>query len=172
MKYAEIYHEYESCLSQKNAFLAELSGLKEGCVSVKNISGKQYSYLQKKKNGKVCSEYIRKDDLEQVAAELRKRHDLEQAIELKNDQMDKLEAAAKLLDRKLYQALIGSRRCSLMDSLPLDIRGNTLEFGNAVAALEGIPVSKEVEENLSLWATGQYSYKDSFFQILAKYKLI
>ena len=59
-----------------------------------------------------------------------------------------------------------------MDSMPVDARRKSLEFGNAMTALEGIPASEDTETALSLWAMGQYSFTDGYLQTLAKYRLI
>ena len=172
MKYKELYNEYNSLLSQRSGYLQTASALKEGYISTKRISGKQYYYLQKKADGKLCSEYIKEDMLPQVKSELQKRDEIEKAIEKINEQLNRLETAANILDKTLCHKLIILRRCSVMDSLPVDMRKKSLEFGNAMTALEGIPASEDTEKKLSLWAEGQYSFKDSYLQTLSKYHLI
>jgi len=52
------------------------------------------------------------------------------------------------------------------------MRKKSLEFGNAMTALEGIPAGKDTEKNLSLWASGKYSFKDGYLKTLTKYHLI
>ena len=42
MKYKELYNEYNSLLSERNDYARAMSGLKEGYISTKTISGKQY----------------------------------------------------------------------------------------------------------------------------------
>jgi len=59
-----------------------------------------------------------------------------------------------------------------MDSMPVEMRKKSLEFGNAMTALEGIPASDYTNESLSLWAMGKYSFKDSYIRTLEKYNLI
>ena len=51
-------------------------------------------------------------------------------------------------------------------------RKKALEFGNAMAALEGIAASEETESILTQWVNGQYSYKDGYLKMLRKYHLI
>ena len=172
MKYKEIYEEYECLLLKKNDCAKMIFSLKDGYISTKTISGRKYSYLQKKVDNKVNSEYIKAEILPQVKAELKKRGEIEQELGLIDERLNKLEAAAKILDNSLYHKLIILRRCSLMDSMPLETRKRALEFGNAMTALEGIPASDETEKNLSLWAAGQYSFKDAYLQTLEKYNLI
>ena len=149
-----------------------LSTLKEGYISNKIISGNKYFYLQKKVDGKLCSEYIKEDMLPQVRYELQKRVELEQAIIHAEKRLDRLEAAAKLLDKTLCRKLIILRRCAEMDSMSAEERRKSLEFGNAMTALEGIPASEDTETALSMWAMGQYSFRDGFLKALAKYRLI
>jgi len=172
MKYRELYDEYNSLLSKKSDYSKTLSTLKEGYISTKTISGKKYSYLQKKINGKINSEYIKEDMLPRVKSELQKRDEIEQAINQITEQLDKLETAMKVLDKSLYHKFIILRRCSLMDSMPAEARKKSLEFGNAMTALEGIPASEDTEKSLLLWAIGQYSFRDSYLQTLTKYHLI
>ena len=172
MKYKELYDEYTDLLSKKSDYWATLSALKEGYISTKTISGKQYSYLQKKIDGKINSEYIKEDILTQVKAELQRRAEIGQAINRTDEQLDRLETAVNLLDKSLHHNLINLRRCSSMDSMPVEKRKKSLEFGNAMTALEGIPASEDTEKTLSLWAVGQYSFKDGYLQTLAKYHLI
>jgi hypothetical protein len=172
MKYKELYDEYNSLLSQQNEYLRTSSTIKEGYISTKTISGKQYFYLQKKIEGKINSEYIKEDMLPQVKSELQQRGEIEKAIDRTNEQLDRLETAVKVLDKSLYHKLIILRRCALMDSMPVDMRKKSLEFGNAMNALEGIPASEDTEKTLSLWAAGQHSFRDSYLQTLTKYRLI
>ena len=172
MKYKELYAEYDDLLLKRDNYAKMMFPLKDGCISTKTIYGKKYSYLQKKANGKVNSEYIKDEILPQIKAELRQRGELEQELATIDEQLNKLEAAVKILDNSLYHKLIILRRCALMDSMPLEMRKKSLEFGNAMTALEGLPVSDTTEQNLFSWASGQYSFKDSYLQTLVKYNLI
>jgi len=172
VRYKELYDEYNSFLSQQGEYLEISYTLRDGYISKKTISGKQYPYLQRKVDGRLNSEYIREDKLPQVKSELQKRIEIERAIDRTNEELDRLEVAAKVLDKSLYHKLIIIRRCSLMDSMPVDMRKKSLEFGNAMTALEGIPASEDTEKTLSLWAIGQYSFKDGYLRTLTKYHLI
>ena len=172
MKYRELYAEYNYLLSKQSDYLKIISDLKQGYISTKTISGKKYYYLQKKADGKTQSEYIRGNMLPQIKAELQKREEMENELKIIDEQLNKLEAAVKLLDANLYRRFIILKRCSLMDSMPVEMRKKSLEFSNAMTALEGIPAGADTEENLSLWASGQYSFKNGYLQVLAKYNLI
>ena len=172
MKYKELYDEYNALLGTRNDYMRTASGLKDGYISNKNISGKQYSYLQKKVDGKLKSEYIKEDLLPQVKQELQKRVRLENEITRADEQLNKLETAVGVLDKDLYHKLIILRRCAAMDAMPVDMRKKSLEFGNAMNALEGIPASEYAENALSRWAIDQYSFRDSYLQVLTKHHLI
>jgi len=172
MKYKAIYDEYNSLLSEQAESLKELSTLNDGYISKKQISGRQYFYLQKKVGGKVNSEYVREDLLPQIEDELQKRNALEKTIAKMDEKLINLEAAAKVLNKALYRQLIVLRRCFLMDSLPVEQRKKSLAFGNAMTALEGIPASENTEKSLSLWAFGQHSFKDGYLQALRNHNLV
>ena len=172
MKYKEIYDEYNFLLAKLNDYAKILLTLKDGYISTKTISGKKYYYLQKKINNKINSEYIRAELLPQIEAQLQKRGEAETEIKLINEQLGKLETAVMVVDKNLYRTLINLKRSSAMDFIPLDIRKKSLEFGNAMTALEGIPASEETDKNLLLWAAGEHSFKDSYLQTLAKYNLM
>ena len=172
MKYKELYDEYNALLSARCDYLKATTGLRDGYISNKTISGKQYSYLQKKADGKLKSEYIKEDLLPQVKQELQKRAHIEKEIIGTDKQLDRLETAVSMLDKALYHKLIILRRCAAMDTMPVDMRRKSLEFGNAMTALEGIPASEDTENALSRWVAGQYNFRDGYLQVLAKYNLI
>ena len=172
MKYKEIYDEYLSLLSLWSVCMETSSSLKDGYISTKTISGKKYSYLQKMVDGKINSEYIKVEMLPQVKSELQRRDEIKKEINHINDQLNRLETAAKVLDKSLHHKLIIRRRCSLMDSMPVEIRKKSLSFGNAIAAIEGLPTSDETEQSMYLWATGQHSFMDGYMNVLAKYNLV
>jgi len=172
LKYQEIFNEYNSLLAKRIGFLETARNLREGYISTKSISGKQYYYLQKKTDNKISSEYVREDMLPQVKSELQKRGEIEIAVKQTDEQLDRLESAANVLDKALYRKLVILRRCSVMDAMPAEQRRKSLLFGNAMTALEGIPASADTENALSLWTAGQRSFRDGYLQALVKYHLI
>ena len=172
MRYQAIYDEYRLLLSDQSENLKILSTLSDGYISKKRISGKHYFYLQKKVDGKMISEYIREELLPQVESELQKRAVLADALAQTDKKLNNLEAATKMLDTSLYRQLIVLRRCSLMDSLPVEERKKSLAFGNAMTALEGIPASENTEKSLALWVSGQQSFKDGYLQALRSHNLV
>ena len=172
MEYQDLQNEYTSMLRDKTECQKNLALLKDGYISTKTISGKKYAYLQYRVNGKLFSEYIKDDYLPEVRAELDTRGALLNRIQEIDSRLEKLEAAADILDHSLRRKLIMLRRCAAMETMTIDERKKSLAFGSAMTALEGIPTRKETEENLSRWAAGDLSFQESFQNTLRTYHLV
>lgn len=54
-----LLEEFERISRTETLINKELEGLPKGYISKKKINGKEYSYLQFRKDGKVCSQYIK-----------------------------------------------------------------------------------------------------------------
>jgi len=171
MKYKEIFDEYASQVRENIEYRNNLKSLKKGYISTKMISGKKYNYLQYRENGKLLSEYIKNDNLPEIRSELEKRTDIYNRIHDLDEQLNKLEAAAAILDKNLYRNLVNLRRCSKMKILTLSERQKALEFSKAMTMLEGIPTSIDTENNLSCWVNGDISFYDCFINTLLSYNL-
>jgi len=171
MEYRELLYDYASLLQDKTECQNSLTFLKDGYISIKTISGKKYTYLQYRVNGKLLSEYVKNDYLPEVRAQLDKRTVLLNRIIEIDVQLKKIESAAGILDKNLLRKLILLRRCAAMEAMSFEERGKSLAFGNAMASLEGIPASEETENNLSRWATGDLSFQESFLNTLRAYNL-
>ncbi|MCL2125365.1 MAG: hypothetical protein FWH33_05170 [Oscillospiraceae bacterium] len=172
MEYQELYDEYASLLRDKTECHNNLAVLKDGYISTKTISGKKYTYLQHRVNGKLISEYVKDDHLPEVRAELDKRTILLNRINEIDDRLEKVESAVGILDKNLLRKLIILRRCAAMETMSFEERGKSLAFGSAMTALEGIPTSEETEKNLSRWAIGDLSFQESFLNTLWTYHLV
>jgi hypothetical protein len=172
MQYQEIYDEYTILLNERSISARAIAHLKSGYISTKTISGKQYSYLQNRVTGKLLSEYVPADALPQVCAELEERKQRKHKIADADKQLDRLEAAAGILDRTLRDKLVVLRRCATVDALPVEKRAKSIAFGNAINALEGIPADESVERNMNLWGNGSFSFLDSYLSTLRKYNLM
>ena len=172
MKYQELYSEYNYLLHSKTEFQNTLAGLKDGYISTKTISRKNYSYLQHREGGKLLSVYIKEEQLPWVRDELDKRATIMEKIKEIDKRMDKIETAAGILDSGLRRGLITLRRCAAMEAMSLSERENALAFGKAMAALEGITASETTERNLSRWSNGDISFQDSFINTLQTYNLM
>jgi len=171
MEYRELYNEYASLLRDKMECQNNLALLKDGYISTKTISGNKYAYLQYRVNGKLLSEYVKDDYLPGVRAELDKRTALLNRIQEIDERLEKIEAAAEILDKKLRRKLVILRRCATMEMMTFEERGKSLAFGSAMTALEGIPTSAETEKNLSRWANGDLSFQESYLNTLRAYHL-
>jgi len=171
MEYLELYDEYTSLLKDKVDKQKRLVLLRAGYISTKTISGKKYTYLQYRVNGKLSSEYVREDHLPGIRAELEERTCVLEKIRYIDGRLDKIEAAANILDDSLRRKLVTLRRCATMEAMPYEERIKSLAFGSAMTALEGIPASKETETNLSRWATGDLSFQESYLYTLRAYNL-
>ena len=171
MMYRDVYDEYVLLLQEKSNLQVSLSQLKKGYISTKTISNKKYAYLQYRQNGKLISEFIKKENLSKIKTEIDERAEITKRISEIEIRLDRIEAAANILDNKFYQTLINLRRCKIMDSMSNDERDKSLKFGNAMTALEGIVASEETEECLSKWVNGNYSFQESFLNTLQTYNL-
>ena len=171
MEYQELYDEYASLLRDKTEHQNSLAVLKDGYISTKMISGKKYTYLQYRVNGKLISEYVKSDHLPDVRAQLNERGILLNLIYDIDDRLKKVESAAAILDKNLLRKLIVLRRCAAVEALSFEERRKSLAFGSAMTALEGIPNSEETEKNLSRWAIGDLSFQESFLNTLRIYDL-
>lgn len=65
---------------QEIAYEKSRSELPKGYVSRKRIKGKEYCYLQRKENGKVVSEYIPAERLQEVEEQVKRRKQLDEAL--------------------------------------------------------------------------------------------
>ena len=172
MQYQELYNRYNELLNQKFIHESNLATLANGYISTKTISGNKYYYLQKKNKGKVKSEYIKAELLDNIESQLEVRKQTEKEIDNINAELDKIEAASAILNLGLLQKIEILKQSSQMDILPLSNRKNALSFAEAMTAIEGIPASNDTNANLSKWADGLMSFKDIYIQTLEKYNMI
>lgn len=169
--YDEMLNAYKGLMQEKHGLLTELNGLPEGCITTKTISGRKYHYLQKKREGKSISQYIKESELEIVRAGLARRPAIiERLLEI-DAEADKLEAAAKILNDSTARHMSALRVGCMMDTIPTYKRAVASAFSDAMTALEGIPSSDAVLENLSNWAQGKASFAEGYLSTLARYGL-
>ena len=171
MAYQELRDEYVSLLREEADCQNVLATLKDGYVSIKTISGKKYAYLQYRVAGKLSSEYIREEQLPKIRAELDERVRILERVREIDARLEKIETAANILDKNLRRNLNILRRCTAMDVMPFEKREESLAFGSAMTALEGIPASPEAEKNLLRWANGESSFQESYLNTLRAYHL-
>jgi len=171
MVYQDLYNEYTSLIRDKAECQKKLILLKDGYISNKTISGKKYAYLQYRINGKLHSEYIKDEYISEVRSELDKRLVINSRINEVDERLEKIEAAAAILDINLRRELIMLRRCAAMEAMPFKEREKSLAFSSAMNALEGIHSSEKTENDLLSWAVGDYSFLESYLNTLRVYNL-
>ena len=115
--------------------------------------------------------YVKDDYLPEVRAELDKRAALLDRIREIDERLEKIGTAAGILDKNLRRKLDILRRCAAMEMMTIEERKKSLAFGSAMTALEGIPSNEETEKNLSRWANGDLSFRESFLNTLQAYHL-
>lgn len=172
MNYKELYDEYIELLNERTVNINKVEKLKKGYLSTKTISGKDYTYLQYRKEGKLLSDYVMSSNLSIIQSEVTERKQRVEAIKEINIRLEKIEAATKILDIVLYRKLTTIRKCIEMDSLSLNNRKAALSFGNSMHALEGVAATKNVDENLVNWANGGISFLESFLSTLHNYNIM
>ena len=92
------YLRFESELAES---IEELKTLPRGYISKKNINGHEYPYLQYNDNGKIKSEYIKADNLENIEKGILRRKELQDRIRTLKRNMKQVE---KALGKEMIEA--------------------------------------------------------------------
>ena len=100
----DIVFEYKELLEQKNQIEQKLALLPKGYISEKTIGGKRYSYLQVRSGDTVVSKYMRAEEVEKISEELSLRKESELKLAEISERLSRIEVAAELLDKVLYEA--------------------------------------------------------------------
>lgn len=172
MKYRELYDDYTSLLQDYSKMRFELAALPTGGIVKKRITGKEYWYLQYTKFGKKHTKYLRKQEVDQVRTELSRAGQLRKKITQIDTRLEQLEQAAQILDAQMSRSFFFRRQCADMDALPLSKRPEALAFANAMTALEGLPVSKELDCKLGAWASGKIKYEEVYLPLLHRHHVL
>lgn len=161
--------EYVELLSKKLLIEQELSRLPVGYISKKTIKGKVQFYLQHREGSKVVGSYIRNDDVAQTSKEIEKRKIYVDELAEIEIRLTQLEQAAILIDRDLYCKLSLYKLSYKMDDLATAEKHICSSFGNAMNAIEGVPVSTETHEEIEKWKRGDKSFLTVFEDTLRRY---
>ena len=172
MKYQEIYDEYTALLQNQSQIRFEVADLPKGNIVKKQISGKEYHYLQYSALGKKHTEYLKETDVPDVTAQLQRRKNLGEQLESINMELDRIESAVKILDKNMSQTFVYLRQCADMDAMPLSKRPQALSFATAMTALEGLPAQAETERNLLAWSKGEKSFAEFYLPALQRYRVM
>lgn len=166
--YDVIVKEYEEILFEIRRLDTYLNEAPQGYISKKKINNKTYFYLQRRVDGKVQSKYIKEEDLEITKSLVERCQLYKDKLEETKVRKGELESASKLLSKDLYKKLIFKKMSDGMDRLSLEEKEESIGFANAINAIEGVPISKHLENDLDKWKSGEVSYSDLLPLILSR----
>ena len=161
--------DYRSLLQQKTAIETAMATLPQGHISHKIIKGKTYAYLQNRVNGRMTSTYIKADEEPVVAKELEKRKKQEETLLDLNHQILTMETQAEGLDKSVFRRMMLVKLCLNMDSMDSRQKEKSISFANAMNAIEGVPASEKMTEDLRQWKNGDLSFLTLFEGTLKRY---
>lgn len=168
----DIIYEYKELLEQMNRIEQKLAALPKGYISKKKISGKQYSYLQTRNGDTVESKYIKADEVKKIAEQLSLRKELEAKLPEILVRISDIETAAEFLDKKLLRKLKLLKLSNGMDNISADEKEKRISFSDAMTAIEGVPVSDTVKNDLANWKNGNTTFFAVFEQTLRRYGFV
>ena len=165
----DIIFEYKELLAEKLEIEQNLAVLPRGYISKKTIGGKQYLYLQTRNGDTVESKYIKSEEVEELTNQLSLRKEYEAELPEVLLRLSKIETAAELLDKALLRKLKILKLASGMDSISADEKEKRISFSDAMTAIEGVPVSDRVKNDLANWKNGNITFLSVFEQTLRRY---
>ena len=104
MRYQELYDEYSALLRRQTELQTKMQKMPIGYITKRKISGKEYHYLQHTHLGKKHSECLREDRVQEIRAALKQRDEIGEQIAQMQEQLNRLEEAARILDAGLSRA--------------------------------------------------------------------
>ena len=168
----DIIFEYKELLAKKLEIEQNLAVLPRGYISKKTIGSKQYLYLQTRNGDTVESKYIKAEEVEELTDQLSLRKEYEAELPEVSLRLSKIETAAELLDKALLRKLKILKLASGMDSISTDEKEKRISFSDAMTAIEGVPVSDRVKNDLDNWKNGNITFLSVFEQALRRYGFI
>lgn len=166
---AGIFLEYKHLIQRKSSMERKLASLPQGYISHKTINGKEYSYLQNRVNGKVVSEYLKLDEIDDTVELLSLRKQYETELPLIDVRITQLEKAAALIGNNLDRTLMMIKSSAGMDELDEIQKRNSISFANAMNAVEGVPVSEQTAGKIAEWLKGKISFETLYEATLIRY---
>ncbi len=161
--------QYKKTLSRRSDIERELYGLPFGYISTKVIHGKTQHYLQKRVGKRVIGKYIPDDEVVSVKRGLSRRVELGEELLAVNARISELEAAAKLIDVKVYNKLLLLKACMPMEHLTAEERKKASSFAGAMNAVEGVHATQETQSAVEDWIAGEVSFLSVYENTLKKY---
>ena len=168
----DIIFEYKELLAEKLEIEQNLAVLPRGYISKKTIGGKQYLYLQTRNGDTIESKYIKAEEADEIANQISLRKEYEAELPEVILRLADIETAAELLDKALLRKLKMLKLTSGMDSISADEKEKRISFSDAMTAIEGVPVSDRVKNDLDNWKNGNITFLSVFEQTLRRYGFI
>ena len=161
--------QYKNILEKRSNLECELHSLPIGYISKKVIHGKTQHYLQRRVGKRVIGKYIPDAEISSVKNGISRRAILSAELSEINTRISELEAAAKLVDIKIYHKLLLLKDCMPMENLTAEERKKASSFAEAMNAVEGVYATKETQSAVGLWIAGEVSFLSVYENTLKKY---
>ncbi len=161
--------QYQKALLKHSDIERELQVLPHGYISKKVIHGKTQYYLQRRVGKRIIGKYISDDDVESIKNGLSRRASLGEDLLSVKARISKLEAAAKLIDAKVYKKLLLLKTCIPMEYLTVEERQKASSFAGAMNAVEGVHATTETQSAVADWIAGEVSFLSVYENTLKKY---
>ena len=161
--------QYKKALLKHSDIERELQALPLGYISKKLIHGKTQYYLQRRVGKRVVGKYIPDDEIESVKHGLSRRVELSGELSGTKVRIFELEAAARLIDAKVYNKLLLLKACMPMEFLTAEERQKASSFAGAMNAVEGVFATVETQSAVGKWIAGEVSFFSVYENTLKKY---
>lgn len=164
-----IFVEYKNLLERKLELETELQTLVQGYISKKTIKGKTYYYLQNRVGGKLISQYLKSEEVDEIIERIARRKQCEAELPKLKARLSELEQAAELLGKNISRQLMLLKLSTGMDSLTAEQKRRSSSFAGAMNAVEGIPVSEQTAQDIVDWQNGDKPFLSIFEATLKRY---
>lgn len=164
-----VLSEYKDLLERKLELEIELQSLVQGYISNKTIKGKTYCYLQNRVDGKLTSQYLKREEVDKITEQIARRKKCEAELPKLKVRLRELEQAAGLLGKNISRQLMLLKLSAGMDSLTAEQKRRSSSFAGAMNAVEGIPVSEQTARDIVAWQSGNKPFLSIFEATLKRY---
>lgn len=161
--------EYKNLLERKVKLETELQTLVQGYISKKTIKGKTYCYLQNRVGGKLISQYLKREEVDEITEQIARRKQYEAELPKLKARLKELEQAARLLGKNINRQLMLLKLSTGMDSLSAEQKRRSSSFAGAMNAVEGIPISEQTAQEIAAWQNGNKPFLSIFEATLKRY---
>ncbi|MCB7520528.1 hypothetical protein LIZ64_02115 [[Clostridium] hylemonae] len=164
-----VLSEYKNLFDRKVKLETELQTLVQGYISKKTIKGKTYCYLQNRVGGKLISQYLKSEEVDEVTEQIARRKQYEAELPNLKARISELEQAADLLGKDISRQLMLLKLSTGMDGLTAEQKRRSSSFAGAMNAVEGIPVSAQTAKDIVDWQNGNKPFLSIFEATLKRY---